>query len=145
MMNTPTPLHSAETDSLRAAYAALNRNDVGGFVAIFDPQIERVEFPDSPHGGTYRGLEAVTAHVAKARGMWAEGSCEPERFIVAPHPSGDRIIVLSHVRVKLKHETDWREGDTADVYTFRNGKVILSRTFADQGQALQWAGVELSE
>ena len=128
----------AETHALREAYAALNRNDIEGFIKDFDPQIERVEFEGSPKGGTYRGLEAVREHVVNGRSTWAEGSCEPERFIVA----GDKIIVLTHVRVRLKDHADWLEGNTADVYTFRNGKVTQFRTFADAQEALAWAGVE---
>jgi ketosteroid isomerase-like protein len=139
------PALAAETEALREAYAALNRNDVAGFLSIFDPEIERLEFLESPQGGTYRGIEAVTAHVKKARDTWAEGGCEPARFIVSPKgpyaPHGDRIVVLTHVRVRLKHETEWREGRTADVYTFRNGKAVQFRTFADDRQALEWAGV----
>ena len=140
-MDKATPSLAVETEALREAYAALNRNDIAGFVAVFDPQIERIEPADFPLGGTYHGLEAVTAHVAKGRGTWAEGSCAPERFIVA----GDRIIVLVHVRVRLKNETEWREGRLADVYTFRNGKVIEFRTFADEAQAFEWAGVRASD
>jgi ketosteroid isomerase-like protein len=140
-MSKPTPPLAAETEALREAYAALNRNDIPGFVQVFDPQIERIEPADFPQGGTYRGLAAVTAHLAKARGTWAEGSCEPERFIVA----GDRVIVLVHVRVRLKHETEWREGRTADVFTFRKGKAIQFRTFFDERQALEWAGVKASD
>ena len=109
---------AAEIEALRDAYAALNRNDIPAFVALFDPQIERIEPSDFPQGGTYRGIEAVKEHVAKARATWAEGSCEPKRFIAG----GDRVIVFIHVQVRLKHETEWREGDIADVYTFRNGK-----------------------
>ena len=135
------PLPANETEALRAAYAALNRDDIPAFATIFDPQIERIEPADFPQGGTYHGLEAVKAHIAKGRGSWAEGSCEPERFIVA----GDRVIVLIHVRVRLKHETEWREGRIADVYTFRNGKAIQFRTFADKAQALEWAGVKASD
>ncbi|RJP36028.1 MAG: nuclear transport factor 2 family protein [Phycisphaerales bacterium] len=137
-MNNPTPSLAAETEALRDAYAALNRNDIPAFVTSFDPQIERIEPADFPQGGTYQGLEAVKAHVSKGRGTWAEGGCEPERFIVA----GDRIIVLVHVKVRLKHETDWREGRIADVYTFRDGKAIQIRTFADERQALEWAGIK---
>lgn len=139
-MGELTPSLAAETEALREAYAALNRNDIPAMVEAFDPQIERIEPADFPQGGTYHGLEAVKAHISKGRGTWAEGSCEPERFIVA----GDRIIVLIHVRVRLKHETEWREGRIADVYTFRNGKAIQFRTFADRPQALQWAGVQAS-
>jgi ketosteroid isomerase-like protein len=136
-MSKQKPSLAAETEALREAYAALNRNDIPAMVKSFDPQIERIEPADFPQGGTYHGLEAVKAHISKGRGTWAEGSCEPERFIV----SGNRIIVLIHVRVRLKNETEWREGRPADVYTFRNGKAIQFRTFADERQALEWAGV----
>lgn len=137
-MDKPTPSLSAETEALREAYAALNRNDIPGFVSVFDPQIERIEPSDFPQGGTYHGLEAVKEHVVKGRGTWAEGSCEPEQFIVA----GDKVVVLAHVHVRLKDETEWREGRVADVYTFRNGKAIQYRTFFDEQQALEWAGVK---
>lgn len=140
-MDTPTPSLAAETEALREAYAALNRGDIPGFVKVFDSQIERIEPADFPQDGIYRGLEAVKAHVSKGRGTWAEGGCEPERFIVA----GDRIVALIHVRVRLKHETEWREGRAADVYTFRNGKAIQFRTFFDERQALEWAGVKASD
>jgi ketosteroid isomerase-like protein len=136
-----TPSLSAETKALREGYAALNRSDIPAFVKVFDPQIERIEPADFPAGGTYRGLAAVTAHLSKARETWAEGSCDPERIIVA----GDRHIVFVYVRVRLKHETEWREGHIADVYTFRNGKAIEFRTFVDRRQALEWAGVEASD
>jgi hypothetical protein len=39
---------------------------------------------------------------------------------------------------------DHRESRIADVYTFRNGKAIEFRTFGDERQAMDWAGVEAS-
>lgn len=135
-MHEPARTLAPEIEALRAAYAALNRNDIAGFAAIFDPQVERVEPSDFSQGGTYHGLEAVKAHIAKGRGSWAEGRCEPERFIT----SGDHIIVIIHVRVRLKNEATWREGRIADVFTFRNGRAILFRTFAHEKEALAWAG-----
>jgi hypothetical protein len=47
--------------------------------------------------------------------------------------------------VRLKHEAEWREGRLAGVYTFRNGKVIEMRSFADMGQAFEWAGLQASD
>lgn len=140
-MDELTPSLVAETQALREAYAALNRNDIPAFLSVFDPQIERIEFAELPGGGTYHGLEEVKAHVSQARKTWAEGRCEPEQFI----PAGDRLVVFVDVRVRLKHETEWREGSVADVYTFHNGKVIQFRTFADRRQALEWAGVKPSD
>lgn len=127
-----------ETEALKEAYAALNRNDIPGFVKIFDPDIERIEPAGFPTAGTYRGLEAVTEHVSHGRGTWAEGACEPERFIVA----GDKVVVLAHVLVRLKDHTDWIDGRIGDVYTFRDGKAVEFRTFGDTQEALEWVGVK---
>lgn len=125
-----------EIEVIKSAYAALNCGDIDGFVKDFDPEIERVEFERSPMAGAYSGIDDVKAHVAQGRSTWAEGACEPERFVV----SGDKVVVSCHVRVRLNDQTDWLEGRTADVYTFRNGKVIEFRTFADEEEALEYAG-----
>jgi ketosteroid isomerase-like protein len=140
-MGKLTPSLAAETNALREAYAAFNGNDIAAFVQILDPHIEWIEHLESPGGGTYRGVDAVTAHLAQSRQTWAEGSCEPQQIIVA----GDRIIQFVDVRVRLKHETEWREGQVTEVYTFRDGKVIQVHIFADNRQALEWAGVKASD
>lgn len=125
----------SDADKIKAiqeAYIALNRNDISGFIKIFDPHIERVEPEGFPESGVYRGIEAVAAHFLKARSSWAEGSCEPKQCKTI----GDHTIVSVHVHVRLKDETEWREGDVADLFTFRNGKVTLFRTFLNEQQAL---------
>jgi ketosteroid isomerase-like protein len=133
----PPPL-VAETEALRQAYAAFNRNDIPETVIALDPQIEWTEPPEFPAGGTYHGHEGVKAYLSQSRANWAEGSSEPERFIVA----GDRIVVFVHARIRLKDSTEWHEVRLADVFTFRNGKAIQMRAFADRRQALEWAGVK---
>jgi len=140
-MDKLTPSLAAETDALRETYAALNRNDIDATVKTFDTQITWIEPAEYPGGGTYHGHAAVKAHLSRARGTWAEGSCEPERFIVA----GDKVIVFIYVRVRLKHQTEWREGRHAAVYTFRNCKATEMRIFDDKRQALEWAGVKASD
>ncbi|MDD2686744.1 MAG: nuclear transport factor 2 family protein [Gallionella sp.] len=137
-MNKLPPSLVAETGALKETYAALNRNDIEATVKIFDPQIAWIEPTD--YAGTFHGLEAVKTHLAQARSTWAEGSCETEQFIAA----GDKIVVIIHVRVRLKNETEWREGQHAAVYTFRNGKAIEMRIIDDTQQALEWAGVTAS-
>jgi uncharacterized protein len=59
--------------------------------------------------------------------------------------AGDKIVVFVRVRVRLKDEIEFREARLADVYTFRNGKAIQMRSFADRRQALDWAGVEAAD
>jgi ketosteroid isomerase-like protein len=129
---------SAEIETLKEFYAAINRNDVEAGVNVFDPEMEWIEPPGNPSAGTYRGRAEVLANISKGRNTWAEGTCEPERFIAA----GDKIVVFLHVRVRLKDHTDWIDARFADVYTFRNGKPIQMRLFADRQEALEWAGAK---
>jgi uncharacterized protein len=140
-MGKLTPSLVVETEALREAYAAFNRNDIPATVKALDPQIEWTEPAEFPGGGTYHEHAGVQAYLSQSRANWAEGSSEPERFIVA----GDKIIVFVHVRVRLKDSTEWHERRLADVFTFRNGKAIQMRAFADRRQALEWAGVKGSD
>lgn len=126
-----------EANALRKLYAALNRNDIEAAVEPLDPDIAWIEPAEYTGGATCRGHAALLAHLKKARATWAEGSCEPERFITA----GDRIVVYIRVHVRLKSESEFREGTHAAVYTFRGGKAIEMRIFDEPRDALEWAGV----
>ena len=129
---------SIETEALEQFFAAINRNDMQAITKDFDPQIVRVEPEGFPTAGTYRGLAEVQAHVAKGRGSWAEGMCEPEKFFV----NGDKIVVYLHARVRLKDSNDWVGGRFADGFEFRNGKIVQYLSFGERGDALRWAGIE---
>lgn len=140
-MDTVSPPLGAEIESLRKAYAAFNRNDIAATVQSLDPQIEWTEPAEFPGGGTYHGQEGVKAYLSQSRAAWAEIESEPERFIAA----GQKIIVFVHVRARPKEGTEWHERRLADVFTFRNGKAVQMRAFADRRQALEWVGVEGSQ
>lgn len=128
---------SAETEALERYFAALNRNDMQAVLQDFDPAIVRVEPEGLPASGTYRGIEVVREHFAKARGTWAEGACTPEKFLT----NGDKVVVYVHVRVRLKDATEWIEGRIADGFVFRDGKIVESLTFVERARALEWAGI----
>ncbi len=130
-----------EVEVLKQFYATINRNDMQGITQYFDPQIVRIEPEGFPTSGTYRGIAEAQAHVAKGRGTWAEGTCEPERFLT----NGDKAVVYLHVRVRLKDSLDWIDGRFADGFEFRAGKIIHYRTFGERQEALKWAGIEEHE
>ena len=130
-----TPAQNLAIQALRKAYAAFNRNDISATIEPLDPQIEWTEPADFPGGGTYHGHEEVKAYLTQSRAGWAEGSSEPERFLVA----GEKIVVFVHARVRPKGSSLWRETSVAEVFTFRNGKAVHMRAFADRRQALEWA------
>ena len=53
------------------------------------------------------------------------------------------LLIAATVALLIEVVILWRrEGRMADVYTFRNGLVIEFRTFGEQQQALDWAGLD---
>jgi hypothetical protein len=126
------------TEVLEDFYAAVNRNDMQAITRDFDPQIVRIEPEGFPTAGTYHGIAEVQAHVTKGRGTWAEGSCDPEKFLV----NGDKVVVYLHARVRLHGATDWVGGRFADGFAFRHGKIVQYLSFGERVDALKWAGME---
>ncbi len=116
---------------LADAYAALNRGDIEGFMAILDADVLRVEPPGFPLSGTYRGIKAVRGHFSQARNSWAEGSCTPKSY----EAFDDKMIVHIEVNVRLKDQTEWIKGDVWDVFKFANGKVVEYYSFGSEAEA----------
>src|SRR5262245_21465765 len=129
---------STQTEAVERFFAAINRNDMQAITEDFDPEIVRIEPEGFPTAGTYRGLAEVREHVAKGRGTWAEGTCEPEKLL----ESGDKVVAYLHVRVRLNGSTEWVEGRFADGFAFRNGKIIQYLSFGERAQAVEWAGIK---
>ena len=107
---------STETEALKEFFAAINRNDVQAITKDFDPEILRIEPEGFPTAGVY-GIAEVQEHVRKGRATWAEGTCQPEKFLV----NGDKVVVYLHAWVRLKDATEWVGGRFADGFVFRNG------------------------
>lgn len=130
-----------EVDALKQFFAAINRNDMQAMTRDLDPQVVRIEPEGFPTAGTYRGIAEVQEHVRTGRGTWAEGSCEPEKFLI----NGNRVVVYLHAWVRPKGATEWTGGRFADGFVFRNGKITEYRSFGERAQALEWAGIEDQE
>lgn len=135
-METSTQ-HEQAIRVLREAYAAFNRGDIAAAVAQLDPQIDWTEPAEFPGGGTYHGQDGVAAYLTQSRAAWAEVNSEPEQFV----PAGNRVVVFVHARVRPKGSTEWQEVRLADVYTFRDGRAVSMRAFADRQEALRWVGM----
>ena len=129
---------STATEILEQFFAAINRNDMRAMVSNFDPRIVRIEPQGFPTAGTYRGIPAVQAHVTKGRSTWAEGTCEPEKFL----ENGDKVVVYLHAQVRLKDSGEWIDGRFADGFVFRDGRIVEYRSFWQRAEALRWAGIE---
>ncbi len=122
-------------DVLKKFYNSLNHNDISDVLSALDPEIKRVEWEGYPTAGKFEGLKEMEAHLIRGRSTWAEGGCYPEEFIEVR----EKIIVLVHVKVRLKDKQDWIDGHTADVFSFRDGKITEMYSFFEKQQAIEWA------
>lgn len=129
---------STEIEALKRLFAAINCNDLRAVTKDFDPEIVRIEPESFPTAGTYRGIAEVQEHIMKGRGTWAEGTCEPEKFL----ENGDKVVVYLHAWVRLKASTEWVGGRFADGFVFRNGKIVQYLSFGERAEALKWAGIK---
>ena len=132
---------STEIEVLEQFFGAINRNDMQALTQDFDPQIVRIEpegFGNRPTTGIYRGITEVQEHIAQGRGTWAEGTCQPEKFLV----NKDQVVVYVHVWVRLKDSTEWIDARFADGFVFHNRKITQYLSFGERGDALRWAGIE---
>jgi uncharacterized protein len=129
---------STEIELLRKLFAAINRDDMQAMTRDLDPRIVRIEPEGFPTAGTYRGIAEVREHVAKGRGSWAEGTCEPERFLAKE----DKVVAYLHARVRLKGSSDWVGGRFADGFVIRNGTILEWLSFGERAEALQWAAID---
>jgi ketosteroid isomerase-like protein len=106
-------------ETLNKGYAAFSSGDAEGAMRDLDDSIEWVEPGKSAISGTYRGKAEVGEFFAK---LAEKGfTTTPNRFIA----DGDDVIVLSEVRVGDE------SANSADLFTFRNGKVVRAETFSD--------------
>lgn len=119
-------------------FAAINRNDMQGMMRDFHPEVVRVEPEGFPTSGTYRGIAEVERQFTRGRSTWAEGSCDPEKFLA----KADTVVAYLHVRVRLKEADEWIDARFADGFVFRGDKIIEHRSFAKRADALRWAGIE---
>ena len=127
-----------EIEALQRFFAAINANDMEAVTQDFDPEIVRIEPEGFPSAGTYRGIAELKEHIAKGRGTWAEGTCEPERYLA----KGERVVVYLHAHVRLENARNWIDGRFADGFAFRNGKIVEYHSFAKRSEALEWAGIK---
>jgi uncharacterized protein len=123
---------------LKRFYAAVNRNDAAALAADFDPDILRVEPGGFDTAGTFRGPESVRDQVVRGRSQWAEGSCDPEDFLV----NGDRVVVHLHARVRMTGAAGWTGGRFADGFILRQGRIVEYHTFWDRADAAAWARLQ---
>jgi len=113
----------------RDAYEAFTRGDMGAVVGAFDTDIVWEQAQGLPHGGTYRGIEAVETNVfgPLERDWWNEFTATPVQFLDA----GDDVVVLGRYRGVAKATGRELDVPFVHVWTIVGGRVVRFRQFLD--------------
>jgi ketosteroid isomerase-like protein len=106
-------------DMTKKGYAAFNAGNLDEAMAVFDDDVEWVQPGHSTVSGTYHGKGEVAELLAKFAGR--QFSATPNRFV----GDGDVVVALTDVTIEGENTAG------ADVFTFRDGKVIKAESFGD--------------
>lgn len=133
--------NESDLEIIRQVYAGINANDVDSILDLMHSDIVRIEPEGFPTAGTYRGHTEMRQHLKSGRSTWAEGSCDPVNFFV----SGNKIVVVVHIKVRLKDHSNWIDAQIADGFVLEQGKVREFHSFANDMKAFIWAGIEAKD
>ncbi len=106
-------------EAAKRGYAAFSAGDAAGAMAELADDIVWITAGDSAISGTSRGKQEVGA-------LWARFA--EKGFQVVPEywfSDGERVVCLNHITLAGE------QADTADVLTFRDGKVVKFQSAGD--------------
>jgi ketosteroid isomerase-like protein len=104
---------------------------------IYDPDAEWMAAREDPDAATHRGLEAIRRYFVQWTGMFEGIDFRSEELIDA----GDKVFAW--IRFSGKGVTSGApvEMEQAQVWTFRDGKVVRMEEYFDRAEALEAAGL----
>jgi ketosteroid isomerase-like protein len=95
--------------------------------AVFDLSESR-----STYSGVYRGHEQIREQWEALQEAWAETVLRPEEPVVV----GDRVVVTVRIRARGRSSGVQLEGEGANAFTFREGKIVHFKLFQTKAEAL---------
>jgi ketosteroid isomerase-like protein len=114
---------------VRRSYDAFARGDLDAVLADLADDVEWQQAQGLPHGGTYRGRDAVRRAIFEPLDAewWEEFSAEPAEFLDA----GDEIVVLGRYRGRAKGTGKRLDVPFVHVWTVRGDEAVRFRQFLD--------------
>lgn len=125
-----------QIEIIKKVYSGLSQNDVTAVLDLMASNITRFEFVDSPAGGIYRGHADLKRNIEQGRSTWDIGTCEPIEFF----SEGGKVVVVAHVKVRLKNDLKWIDAITTDGFSLKDGQITEFHSFSTKQLAFEWAG-----
>lgn len=118
---------------VRRCYAALDRRDWDGLWREAHGDFEL----HTQLQGSYRGTDEAQRFVEDRTATFESWTAEPEEFF----ESDDQVVVFVIQRARPKGSSAEITIKVADVWTLRDGRVLLLETFPQRKKALEAAGI----
>ena len=114
---------------VQRSYVAFARDDLDAVLADMHPDIEWHQAQGLPHGGLYRGVDAVRRNIFEPldESWWSEFTATPEQFLDA----GSEIVVIGRYRGIAKETGKVLDVPFVHVWTVENDKAVRFRQFLD--------------
>jgi ketosteroid isomerase-like protein len=126
----------ASLDLVRRWLEASNREDVQGFVELWDPQCEFFTLTGSRlSDAPYRGHAGVRRYREERTEVWAELRIEADEL----REVGDRAVVIGHLCGRGRGSGVEMDHALGLVFDFRGDRVLRVRSYPDPAQALEAA------
>jgi ketosteroid isomerase-like protein len=106
--------------TLLGALDKLVAGDVEGFWSIYSPDVVFHEAPCLPYGGAHHGLAATKEAVDRMSRVYAKLRTDFEQVLFG----GDIALVYQTVTYQMKGTGETGSMPVAELYRFRDGKVI---------------------
>jgi ketosteroid isomerase-like protein len=124
-------------EALEAGMAAVQRGDWDAAMELYDPAVE-LDQTRMPGGARYQGRGAAWRFYSDWFGAWRDLRFEFERVIDA----GDEVVVITRMSGRGRVTGAEVSIRAADVYTFRDGKIVRHAGYPDATEALNAVGLE---
>jgi uncharacterized protein len=115
---------------VKGVYEAFNRGDIRAMVEMMTEDVDWT-FPGirvpSPYAGQFKGRVAVGKFFESLAANEDLQAFEVREFIA----EGDSVVALGYYRSRIKATGRTLEGEWAQVFRMRNGKVVSSRYYVD--------------
>jgi ketosteroid isomerase-like protein len=113
-------------------FEARSRGDLS-YLDFIDPDAEfDLSESRSTHRGVYRGHEEIRKQWESQQEAWAETELRPEEPVVV----GDQIVVTVQISAQGRTSGVRLEGQGANVFTFRDQKIVRFKLFQSKTEAL---------
>ena len=123
--------------TVKDAFAAFQRGDVAGVLALVDDQVEwhGVKGTEgvAPHAGLRVGRAAVGEFFAQLGSTTRFRVFEPREFVA----QGDQVVVVGYYEVDVTRTQQSIATDWVMVFTVRNGRIVRFREWTDSAQLVR--------